>query len=129
MKVLDASFLIDYLDGVAATVEYLNANEQHEFVVPAPAYAEVLAGAGNYPDGDVTEVEAGLAWTDVYEVDRRTARLAGEVTAEIPDGGPHLDGIDAVVAAVGRELDAPVVSGDEDLTHSATRQVVSVDTY
>jgi hypothetical protein len=31
-----------------------------------------------------------------------------------------LDGLDALIAAVGRELNAPVVSADADLTHEET---------
>ena len=55
MKVLDATFLIDYLAGVDAAAEFLVANEEEQFVFPAPAYAEVLVGGGNAPDGDVDE--------------------------------------------------------------------------
>lgn len=46
MKVLDATFLIDYLDGVDATAEYLLEHDDETFVFPAPVYAEVLAGEG-----------------------------------------------------------------------------------
>lgn len=41
----------------------------------------------------------------------------------------YLDGVDALVAAVGRELDAPVVSADGDLTHPETRKVVDVEKH
>lgn len=61
MKVLDATFLIDYLDGVDATAEYLLANEDETFVFPAPAYAEALVGEGNAPDGDVPAARADLS--------------------------------------------------------------------
>jgi hypothetical protein len=44
-------------------------------------------------------------------------------------GGPFLDGIDALIAAVGRERDAPVVSGDGDLTHEETKRVVDIEEY
>ena len=37
--------------------------------------------------------------------------------------------MDGVIAAVGRELGAPVVSADGDLTHEATQAVVDVDEY
>nr|WP_226042372.1 hypothetical protein [Natrinema sp. DC36] len=59
----------------------------------------------------------------------RTATLAGEIAGEIAPGGPYLDGLDALIAAVGRELDAPVVSGDGDLTHAETEEVIEVDEY
>lgn len=55
MKVLDATFLIDYLAGVPAAAEYYEANEGPEgfWMMPAPAHAEALVGVGNHPTGDV----------------------------------------------------------------------------
>jgi predicted nucleic acid-binding protein len=46
MKVLDATFLIDYLEGREATREFHEENrgEQIRWVVPIPALAEVLVG-------------------------------------------------------------------------------------
>lgn len=129
MKVLDATFLIDYLNGVDATAEYLLANETEQFVFPVPAYAEVLVGEGNLPDGNVAEAKADLAWGEVYETDEQTATLAGEIADEIGPTGPFLTGMDALIAAVGREVGAPVVSADDDLTHEETRKVIDVEEY
>lgn len=131
MKVLDATFLIDYLDGLEATSEFYeeNGGDQIRWVAPVPAFAEVLVGEGNLPNGDVDGARADLAWVDVHPVDERTAVTAGQITDEIGPGGPYLDGPDALIAAVGRELDAPVVSGDGDLTHGETRKVVEVEEY
>ena len=41
MKVLDATFLIDYLDGVEATKEFYEASgaENERWVMPVPVYA------------------------------------------------------------------------------------------
>jgi predicted nucleic acid-binding protein len=129
MKVLDATFLIDYLDGVDATAEYLLAREDERFILPAPAYAEALVGEGNKPDGDVAEAKVELSWGAVYETGESTAALAGEIADEIGPQGPFLAGMDGLVAAVGRELDAPVVSNDGDLTHEETKKVVDVEEY
>jgi predicted nucleic acid-binding protein len=129
MKVLDATFLINYLDGVDSTAEYLLAHKEETFVFPAPAYAEVLVGEGNLPDGDVAEAKADLAWGDVYETDERTAEIAGEIAEEVGPEGPFLAGMDGLIAAVGREVDAPVVSDDGDLTHPEVKAVVDVEEY
>lgn len=129
MKVLDATFLIDYLDGVDATAEYLERHSDEQFVVPAPAYAEVLVGEGNRPEGDVAAVAADLSWAEVYETDEATAVLAGEIAEEVGANGPYLAGMDGLIAATGRELDAPVVSNDSDLTHPETKAVVAVEEY
>ncbi len=129
MKVLDANFLIDYLNGVEATSEYLLDNEDQAFVFPLPAYAEALAGEGNAPRGDVESARVDLSWGEVRPIDERTAVLAGEITDEIGDEGPFLSGMDALIAAVGRELDAPVVSADGDLTHPEAKRVIDVEEY
>jgi predicted nucleic acid-binding protein len=131
MKVLDATYLIDYLDGVEATKEFYEANgaENERWVMPVPAYAEVLVGEGNLPNGDVASARAALSWGETYEVDAKTAVTAGEIADEVAPGGPYLDGLDALIAAVGRELDAPIVSADGDLTHEETTKVVDVEEY
>jgi len=100
-----------------------------KWVIPLVAYAEVLVGAGNLPDGDVDDVRADLSWGEVYITDERTAITAGKIADEIASGGPYLDGPDALIAAVGRELDAPVVSGDGDVTHEETQKVIDVEEY
>jgi predicted nucleic acid-binding protein len=129
MKVLDATFLIDYLNGVDATAEYLLAHQDERFIVPTPAYAEVLVGEGNIQDGDVSEARAGLSWGEVYETGEDTAVLAGEIAQEVGPEGPFLAGMDGLIAAVGQELGAPVVSDDGDPTHPETKRVVDVEEY
>jgi predicted nucleic acid-binding protein len=131
VKVLDATYLVDYLAGHEATRQFYeeNGGDDRRWVVPSPVYAEVLVGEGNLPAGDVAGARTALAWTDVHPIDEETAVSAGEIAAEIGPDGPFLDGVDALVAAVGRTLEAPVVSADGDLTHDATREVVEVETY
>ena len=129
MKVLDATFLIDYLGGVRSTLEYLDAHSNEQFVIPVPALAEILVGEGNGPDGDPAGACRDLEWGEIYRVDERTAVTAAAIAAEIGPSGPSLDANDALIAAVGRELDAPVVSADRDLTHPETTRVVDVERY
>jgi len=80
MKILDATFLIDYLDGVEATREFYeeHGSDQIRWVGPVPAFAEALVGEGNLPSGDVDGACADLAWVDVHPVDERTAVTAGD---------------------------------------------------
>jgi hypothetical protein len=51
------------------------------------------------------------------------------VVVPLEPQGPYLDGVDALVVAVRRELNAPVVSADGDLTHEETKRVVDVEEY
>jgi predicted nucleic acid-binding protein len=131
MKVLDATFLIDYLAGVEATEAFYEANggADRRWIMPVPAYAETLVGVGNHPGGDVPKAIDSLAWGTVYDVDDHAAVTAAEIGDQVEAEGPYLDGLDALIAAVGRELDAPVVSADSDLTHEETKAVVDVEEY
>ena len=131
MRVLDANFLIDYLSGHPATKTYYESNggEEELWVMPAPAHAEALVGVGNLPSGDFEESVEALSWGEIYEINGDLSVEAGRIADEVGPQGPYLDGVDALVAAVGRELDATVVSVDGDLTHEETKQVVDVEEY
>lgn len=130
MKVLDASFLIDYGNGVEAAAEFLLDNDDERFVVPSPVYTEYLLGTvRSSAPTDVEGARAELGWADVVEVDESTAVTAAEIADEIGEEGPDLTAIDALVAAVARTLNAELVSSDGDLTHAETRSAVDVVEY
>jgi predicted nucleic acid-binding protein len=131
MRVLDANFLIDYLNGHPATETYYESNggDTNLWMVPAPAYAEAIVGVGNLSSGDVEEAIDALSWSEIYEINRDLSVEAGRIADEVGPQGPYLDAVDALVAAVGRKLDAPVVSADGDLTHEKIKQVIEVEEY
>jgi len=131
MRVLDANFLIDYLSGHPATETYYESNggEEELWVMPSPAHAEALVGVGNLSSGDLDEAVEALSWGEIYEINEDLSVEAGRIADEVGSQGPYLDGVDALVAAVGRELDATVVSADDDLTHEETKRVVDVEEY
>lgn len=52
---------------------------------------------------------------EVYTVDERTAVTAAEIATEMGPEGPFRSVMDALIAAVGRELDALVISADVGL--------------
>jgi hypothetical protein len=62
-------------------------------------------------------------------VDEELAVTAAEIASELGSKGPSLSGADAHVAAVGRELDTPVVSDGRAVTHTETKRVIDVDEY
>ena len=130
MIVLDTSFLIDYGDGVDAAGEFLVNHEDERFLLPAPAYTEYLLGTvHSNGDTDIAAARAELAWCEVVDITAAIALVAAEIADEIGPQGPNLTAVDALVAAVGRELGAPVVSGDGDLTHDGTMDVVETVKY
>lgn len=131
MRVLDATFMIDYLAGHESTERYYEEHdgpEQH-WITPVPAYAEVLVGVGNVPGRDLPSVITALSWIDIYEVTQGHAERAASLAADIGAGNAFLDGVDGLVAAVAAELEAPVVSADADLTQEAVASQVEVHSY
>lgn len=130
MKVLDTSFLIDYGNEVDAAGEYLAAHEDEVFVIPAPVYTEYLLGTVHSDaTTEIPEARRELAWGEVVEITEETAVIAAEIADEIGPQGPNLAAVDALVAAVGRELGVAVVSADSDLTHDETKAVIAVEEY
>jgi predicted nucleic acid-binding protein len=130
MKVLDASFLIDYGNGVAGAERYYTDHQNERFVVPSPVYTEHLLGTvHSHQPTDIPAARQEIAWTAVIEISEQMAVVAAEIADEVGPQGPNLTAIDALVAAVGRELNAPVVSSDSDLTHDETQKVIDVEEY
>jgi predicted nucleic acid-binding protein len=130
MKVLDASFLIDYEAGVEATKEYLLAHDEEVFVIPSVTLLEFLLGDvhGHEPTNLVAAREL-LGWAEVHPVTERTVVLAAEAADEIGPQGPRLSAPDALGVGTARELGATLVSRDRDQTHPETAAVVEVDEF
>lgn len=120
---------MDYEDGHPATKEYLLDHGDEEFVVPSPIYTEFLLGGVYGRDSSPEQARQNLEWVEVYPVSEETADHATEIADEIDSQGPHLSAIDALVAAVSRELGAPLVTSDSDHTHSSCQNVLDVDEY
>jgi predicted nucleic acid-binding protein len=130
VKVLDASFLIDYEQGVPETATYLQDHSDEEFIIPSTVYTKYLLGEANgAPDPNLPAVRAEIDWTQVWTVTKETADRGIEAVAELPASAPHLDGVDATVVGVARESGAPIVAGDSDFTHEAVRTHLNVERY
>lgn len=130
MRVLDSSFLIDYEQGRPGAAAYLEEHADEEFVIPSTVYTEYLLGEANAaPLPDLAAVRAEIDWTQVRSVTAETADLGVEAVADLPPEAPHLDGVDATVVGVARELGAPIVAGESDFTHEAVRDRFDVELY
>ena len=130
MKVLDATFLIDYDDGVTDAKDYLLNHSDEEFLIPSVVLTEFLLGdVHSTQPTDLPAMRQNVSWADVYPVDEHTAVTAAEVADNIGPQGPQLTAVDALVAGVAREVGGTVVSDDRDLTHPETKKVIDVDEY
>jgi predicted nucleic acid-binding protein len=84
MKVLDATFLIDYGNEVDAAAEYLLAHSEEQFIVPAPVFTEYLLGSVHSSEPtDLEGARSELAWSEVIEIAEETAVTAAAVADEI----------------------------------------------
>jgi len=111
------------------TGQYLQRYADEQFVAPTPVVTEVLVDEGNNLHGNVSRAKAGVSWVEVIETDRDTALVAESIAEDIGPQGPYSDGVDAIVAAVGKQFNSTVVSADQDLTHPEVQRVISVDEY
>jgi predicted nucleic acid-binding protein len=131
MKVVDTTFLIDYLDGHDAVREYLEAHPD-VYVTPSPAFTEVLQGEAyktDPPTIDLPGARSALDFVDVLPVDEQLAVAAAEFAGDVYPPGPKMGAVDAIVGALARRESATVVTHDSDLTHPETQNVVDVDAY
>lgn len=78
MKVLETSFLVDYLNKQSYTLDYLNANAKAEYAVPKIALYELYAGAirSNATSETIATVAEALHWTDSVAFTDSAAREA-----------------------------------------------------
>lgn len=130
MKVLDASFLIDYEQGVAEAATYLQDHPDEEFIIPSTVYTEYLLGEANgASDPDLPAVRAEIDWTQVWTVTKETADRGVEAVAQLPASAPHVDGVDATVVGVAQESGAAIVAGESDFTHEAVRNRLNIECY
>ncbi len=129
MNCYDSSFLIDYLDGQNAAIEYLEANDGPH-LVPAVVLFELFQGE-LFSEGrpQFERLRHRIGWADVVPFDEETAYHTGRLLDDLADRGRALQPRDAMIAGTARRLGATLVSSDDDLTNADLRDVVDVETY
>lgn len=131
MKVVDTTFLIDYLNDHDAVRAYLKENPDI-YLTPAAAYTEVLQGEVYESDSstvDLPGVRAALDFVEVVDVNEQLTVRAAEFAGEVHPPGPRMGAVGALIGALARREGATVVSADRDLTHADTAAVLDVDEY
>jgi predicted nucleic acid-binding protein len=130
MNCFDTTFVIDYLSGEEATVEYLEEHSDEEFHVPAVVLHEGIDGVvKSAGDADIQEFVARLGWAKVAPFGRRTAIEAGRVQKKLAENGAQLKPVDAMVAGTASQLGATLVTRDSDMTTDAVRGILDVREY
>lgn len=115
MIALDTSFLLDYLDGVPATAEYLDDHEDKPVHAPSLTLFEVYRGAALTAGRDgIDRVTSGLDWVEPLGLSEPAAREAALIEAELLDDGQPINLGDVLIAGICRHLGARIVTRDGD---------------
>jgi predicted nucleic acid-binding protein len=130
MNCFDTTFVIDYLSGDRATVEYLEEHSDEEFHVPAVVLHEGIEGTvKGSGSADIHEFVARLGWTKIAPFGRTTAVEAGRLQKELAENGAQLKPVDAMVAGTASELGATLVTRDSDMKTDGLCEVLDVRGY
>ncbi|NHX42001.1 MULTISPECIES: type II toxin-antitoxin system VapC family toxin [Haloarcula] len=113
MIVFDTSFLLDYLDGVEATAEYLDEHEEKPFFAPTLALFEAYRGAARTAGKEgIERVAGGLDWVEPLPLEDPAAKEAALIEAELLDSGERVNLGDTLIAGVCRHHGARIVTRD-----------------
>ena len=127
MIALDTCFLVDYLDGVNATADYLASHESKPFVAPSLCLFEVYRGAARTDGADgIARVASSLDWVEPLPLTEPAAREAAEIEAQLLDAGERVNLGDTLIAGICRHHDSRLVTRDR---HFHRVEGLTVDSY
>jgi predicted nucleic acid-binding protein len=78
MKLLDTTFLIHYWGGRSSVAEYLERNQDQEFITSTLNIKEIAVGRALQGELDPYELYATFDWIGIVPFDREHAMLAGD---------------------------------------------------
>ena len=119
MKVLETSFLVDYLNEQSYTLDYLNANAEAEYAVPTIALYELYAGAirSDATSETIATVAEALHWANSVGFTDSAAREAATIRATLLDRGQPIPVPDMLNAGIARAVGGELIATDEHFTH------------
>jgi predicted nucleic acid-binding protein len=128
MTLYDSSVLIDYLDGDATAVDYIENHFDERAVAPPLVLFEVYQGEV-FKSGstDFDAVDGALEWVTVVDETADLARAAGDVQDVLHRRGEALAARDAFVAGAAKSLDERLVVSDSDFAVEGLADVLDVD--
>ena len=113
MKVLDSSYVADFLRGRDAAREYRAAHPAERFALPAVGYYELSTGALK-TGRDPSTLSTTLPWLDRLAFTQEHALEAARVRRELEADGERIQHPDMLLAGVARSIGVPVVTADGD---------------
>ena len=121
MIALDASVLIDHLDGEPAAEAFVDQHQKKQLYAPTFVLYEVYRGGARAISGDrrgaVRDLVDGLGWLEPLEFNQAAAAEAALVEAELLDAGDEINTADVVIAGTCRHHGADLATGDSHFDH------------
>lgn len=120
MKLLDTTFLIHYWAGREDARDYLERNDESEFITTTLNIKELAVGRALQGELDRHEILSTFEWVDIIPFQTTHAVIAGQVEAELHrEDSVNQDRInsltgDVLIAAVAKAAGATVVTENRD---------------
>jgi len=126
VKLVDASFLVDYARGDEAAIAYLAAHDEEMIGASTIVLSELYRGLMITQDMTPEEAMSKYEWVEPVPFRNETAVEAAEIYVELRADGEMINKSDIYIAGTARSLGVPLVVGDD---HFRTVNDIDVETY
>jgi predicted nucleic acid-binding protein len=126
VKLVDASFLVDYARGDDAAIEYLAAHDEEEIGASTIVLSELYRGLMLTQEMTREETMAKYEWVEPIPFADETAAEAAEIYVELRAYGEMINRSDIYIAATAQSLGVPLVVADD---HFDSIDGLDIETY
>jgi len=114
VKLVDASFLIDYARGDDAAIAYLAAHDSEEIGAPTIVLSELYRGLMITQEMTQAEAMSKYEWVQPVPFTNETVAEAAEIYVTLRADGEMITKSDIYIAGTARSLGVPLVVDDTD---------------
>lgn len=126
MIALDTSFLLDYLEGVEPTADFIDERDDEPLFAPSLSLFEVYRGAARVGGADgIERAVGGLGWLEPLPLTESAAREAALVETELREVGEPVNLGDTLIAGVCRHEGASIVTRDDHFARVPDLDVIA----
>jgi predicted nucleic acid-binding protein len=116
VKLVDASFLIDYARGDDAAIAYLAAHDEEEIGASTVVLSELYRGLMITQDMTQEEAMSKYGWVEPVPFTDETAAEAAEIYVELRADGEMINRSDIYIAGTARSIGVSLVVSDGHFT-------------
>lgn len=128
MTLYDSSVLINYLDGDAATISYVDSNLDERSIAPPLVLFEVYQGeVFKTGPADFDAVNRALGWLSIVDSSAEMARGASELQSALHDLGTPLAARDAFIAGSAKAHGERLAVADADFDVDGITDLIDID--